>query len=72
MSSAMEKIAASAPKLAPVVAPVVTKAAAAAAPVVMETAAAVAGGAVAVLTSPAVITGVGLYAGYKFCKKLFS
>ncbi len=72
MASSMEKIAAEAPKLIPVVAPVVTKAATAAAPVVIDAALTVGGTVLSIATSPVVLTGVGIYAGYKAFKKIFS
>lgn len=71
MASAMEKIVAEAPKLIPVVAPVVTKAATTAAPVVIDAALTVGGAALSIATSPVVLTGLGMYAGYKALKKLF-
>lgn len=65
--SSMEKIAASAPKLLPVVLPVIEESA----PVILEGAATVAGGVLSVLASPVVLTGVGLWGAYRIAKKLF-
>lgn len=64
--SSMEKIAATAPKLLPAVMPVIEEAT----PVILEGAITVAGGILSVLSSPVVITGVGIWGAYRLAKKL--
>ena len=65
--SSMEKLAATAPKLIPAVMPVIEEAA----PVVLDGVITAAGGLLSVLSSPVVITGVGIWGAYRIAKKLF-
>lgn len=64
--SSIEKIVASAPKLMPVVVPAIKGAT----PVIAEGLATAAGGVLSVISSPLVLTGIGIFAAYKIAKKV--